>query len=75
MLASIGTLAIAGRTALRTGYVATETIISRHTLYIWRKQTNKQPTKQRNKHELCFVIATQCDTDRQGVTSSENISV
>jgi len=75
MLASIGTLAIAGRTALSTGYVATETIISHHTLYIWLKQTDKQTTKQRNKHEFYFVIATQSDTDRQGVTSSKNISV
>ena len=42
MLASIGTLATAGWTALSTGYVATEIIISHHTPYIWLKQTNKQ---------------------------------
>ena len=64
MLASIGTLAIAGRTALSTGHVATEIIMNHHTLYIWLKQTNKQTTKQTNKHELCFLIATQSDTDR-----------
>jgi hypothetical protein len=46
MLASIRTLAIAGQTALSTGYVATEIIISHHTLYIWPKQTNKQTNKQ-----------------------------
>jgi len=61
MLASIATLAIAGRTALSTGYVATEIIMSHHTLYIWLKQTNRQT----NKHNSSFVIATQFDTDRQ----------
>jgi AAA15 family ATPase/GTPase len=75
MLASIGTHAIAGRTALSTRYVATEIIISHHTTYIWLKQTNKQPTKQTNKHPSHFVITTPYDTDRQGVTSSLKISV
>jgi hypothetical protein len=52
MLASIGTLAIAGWTALSTGYVATEIIISHHNLYIWLKKTNKQ----KNNHELWFLL-------------------
>jgi hypothetical protein len=64
MLASIGTLAIAGWTALSTGYVATEIIISHHTIYIWLRQTDKQT----NMNELCFVIATLFDTDRQSAT-------
>jgi hypothetical protein len=34
MLASIGTLETAGWTALSTGYVETEIIISHHILYI-----------------------------------------
>ena len=46
MLASIVTLAIAGRTALSTADAATEIIISHHTLYIWLKPTNKQTNKQ-----------------------------
>jgi len=46
MLASIGTLATAGQTALSTGYVATEIIISHHTLYIWLRQTDRQTNKQ-----------------------------
>jgi hypothetical protein len=71
MFASIGTLAIAGRTALSTGYVATEIIIRHHNLYIWLKQTDKQT----NKYESCFVSSTPFDTDRQGVTSSKNVSV
>ena len=64
MLATIGTLAIARQTVLSTGYVATEIIISHHILYMWFKQTNKQT----NKQELCFVIATPFDTDRQVAT-------
>jgi hypothetical protein len=54
MFASVGTLAIAGWTTLSTGYVATEIIISHHTLYIWPKQTNKQT----NKHTGITKMAT-----------------
>ena len=64
MLASIGTLAIAGRTALSTGYVATEIIISHHILYIWFKQTNTQTEKQTS----CLVTSTPLCTDRQSAT-------
>jgi len=71
MFASIGTLAIAGRTALSTGYVATEIIISHHNLYIWLRQTNKQ----RNKYESCFVSSTPFDTDKLWQLSSENVTV
>jgi len=60
MLASIGTLEIAGRTDLSTRYAAPEIIISHHNLYIWQKQTNKQT----NKYESCFVISTPLDTDK-----------
>jgi hypothetical protein len=56
MFASIGTLAIAGQTAISTEYVATEIIIRHHNLCIWLKQANKQTTKQRNKHELWFLL-------------------
>ena len=63
MLASIGTLAIAGQTALSTGYVATEIDISHHTIYIWLKQTNRQTNMNR-----VLLLQHLLDTDRQGVT-------
>ena len=75
MLASKGTLPTAGRTALSTGYVATEINISHHALYIWLKQPTKQPTNQRNKHESYFVISTPFDKDKVRQLSSENVSV
>jgi hypothetical protein len=63
MLASIGTLAIAGWTALSTGNVATEIIIRHHILYIWLKQTDKQTNKQTNTNHVLLLQPHLIQTD------------
>jgi hypothetical protein len=84
MLASVGTLATAGWTALSTGYVTTETIMSHHTCMLGHnrqtnkqtsKQANKQTNKQTNKDKILLLQPHSIYTDQVCQLRSENLSV